>query len=319
MNASSFLPILLSNAFVLGAVILLAGLVAVVFRQRARPERGGAPALRATVGGHFDVGERIGEGGMGDVFRGWDRSLKRPVAIKRLRAELQKNPRERERFINEAELVASLRHPHIVEIYSIAREDADTYLVFEYIVGRTVHHLLNESPGRHLPPARAMEILRSVALAVDHAHGRRVIHRDLKPANIMVADEGWVKVMDFGIARQVADSLMTTTKTVVGTPTYMAPEQAMGAVVKESDVYSLGVTLYEMLTGGLPFKGPDEMRVKLDGRFPPASLLVPDLPTSLDEVFTRALSPRPEMRFPGCMEFYRAAAEALDARLTPVR
>lgn len=312
--------LLLSNGLAAGALAFLGVLLAfALWLRRSYGRSGRERAARRALDSKFDVGEMIGEGGMGAVFRGWDRSLKRPVAVKRLRAELQKNPRERERFIKEAELVASLRHPHIVEIYSISRDDRETHLVFEYIVGRTVHQLLNESPGRHLPPGRALEILRAVAKAVDHAHGRRVIHRDLKPANVMIADDGWVKVMDFGIARQVADALLTTTNTIVGTPTYMAPEQALGAVVKESDVYSLGVTLYEMLTGGLPFKGPDEMREKLDGRFPPASLLVPNLPPALDEVLARALAPRAEDRYHSCLEFYRAAAEALDARLTPVR
>jgi serine/threonine protein kinase len=263
--------------------------------------------------------EQIGEGGMGAVFKGWDKTLKRPVAVKRLRAELQKNARERERFIKEAEMVASLRHPHIVEIYTIIRDDEDTHLVFEYLVGGTVHQLLNESPGRHFSPGRALEILKAIAQAVDHAHARHVIHRDLKPANVMITDAGWVKVMDFGIARQVADSMLTTTNTIVGTPTYMAPEQAMGAVVKESDVYALGVTLYEMLTGGLPFKGPDEMREKLDGRFVAASLLVPDLRPAVDAVIARALSPRSEDRYHSCLELYHAAAEALDGRVTPVR
>lgn len=303
----------------LPALPALAAFVASLWTPSRRGKRAAVRGGRRALDGQYGLEELIGEGGMGEVYRGWDRTLKRPVAIKRLRAELQKARRERERFIKEAELVASLRHPHIVEIYTILRDDEDTFLVFEYIVGRTVHQLLNESPGRHLPAERALEILRAVAQAVDHAHERRVIHRDLKPANVMISDEGWVKVMDFGIARQVADSLLTTTNTIVGTPTYMAPEQALGAVVQESDVYALGVTLYEMLTGGLPFKGPDEMRDKLEGRFVRASLLVPDLPPALDAVLSRALAPRPELRYHDCLELSRAAAEALDGRVTPVR
>lgn len=311
------------DVFLLAAVGLLVALIGFVIRL-ARGARDEAPAAAADAGrraldAQYDVVEQIGEGGMGMVYRGWDKVLKRPVAVKRLRAELQRNARERERFIREAELVASLHHPHIVEIYTIIRNAEDTYLVFEYIVGMTVHQLLNESAGRHLPPPRALELLGQIAEAVDHAHARRVIHRDLKPANIMVADGGWVKVMDFGIARQVQDSLLTTTNTIVGTPTYMAPEQAMGAVVKESDVYALGCTLYEMLSGGLPFKGPDETRDKLDGRFLAPSLLVPDLPPAVDAVMKRALAPRVEERYHSCAELYRAAAHALDGRVTPMR
>lgn len=311
------------DAGLAAAFSLLAAMAAAAL-WLSRGARGRRPAAKSPAGpralnAQYELREQVGEGGMGAVYRGWDRALKRPVAIKRLRSELQANPRERERFIREAELVASLRHPHIVEIHTIIREADDTYLVFEYIPGRTVHELLNDSPGRHFSAARALGVLKEIARAVEHAHGRRVIHRDLKPANVMISDEGWVKVMDFGIARQVADSMMTTTKTIVGTPTYMAPEQAMGQVVKESDVYALGVTLYEMLTGGLPFKGPDEMRDKMDERFVPASALVPDLPPAVDAVLAKALSARPEDRYRSCLDLYRAVAEALDERVTPVR
>ena len=288
-----------------------------VFLMRRRAPPAVAPARRI-LGSQYEIIEKIGEGGMGDIYRGWDRVLKRPVAVKRLREELQTNPRERERFLKEAEMVASLRHPNIVEIYNIARGSDDTHLVFEYIVGGTVHELLERSPGRHLPPARALEILRQAAEAVDYAHERRVIHRDLKPANIMLADAGWAKVMDFGIARQVQDSLLTTTNTIVGTPFYMAPEQAMGAVSRESDFYSLGVTLYEMLTGAVPCKGPDEMNAKLEGRFIAPSKLVEGLPRAIDAILSRALAPRPEDRYRRCSELYQAAAAALEGRAAPV-
>jgi tRNA A-37 threonylcarbamoyl transferase component Bud32 len=265
----------------------------------------------------YRIVKKIGEGGMGTVYEGYDKNLKRPVAIKRLRPELQTNPRERARFIKEAELVASLQHPHTVQIYTILHNEQDTHIVFEYILGRTLHELLNESSGRHLEPRRALEILRQIAEAVDHAHGRHVIHRDLKPANVMVDDRGWAKVMDFGIARQVQDSLVhTTTNTIVGTPTYMAPEQTMGEVKRESDVYALGISLYEMLTGGLPFRGAEDLNEKINGRFLAPSQLLPGLPASLDAVMLKALAPRAEDRFHSCMDLYRAAESAL-GQMTP--
>ncbi|UPT75881.1 MAG: serine/threonine protein kinase [Elusimicrobiota bacterium] len=215
-------------------------------------------------------------------------------------------------------MVASLHHPHIVEIHTIIRDSSDTYLVFEYVSGVTLHELLNGSPGRRIPLVRALEILRKIGEAVDHAHSRRIIHRDMKPSNVMLADEGWVKVMDFGIARQVMDSLLTTTNTIVGTPVYMAPEQAKGIVVKESDVFALGVTFYELLTGALPFKGPNEMRDKMDGRFVVPSVLVPALGTGIDQVVRKSLAPLPEGRYGSCAELYQAAMKTLDGSITPV-
>lgn len=308
-----------SHALLAGALVLLAALAATTVSLRRTAPRSERPARPRVVGGQFDLGEVIGEGGMGAVYKGWDRALKRPVAIKRLRDELQHSPRERERFVQEAELVARLRHPNIVEIHTIVREADDTFLVFEHIAGRTLHRELNASPGRHLSPRAALDFLGQVADAVDHAHARRVIHRDLKPANVMIAERGWAKVMDFGIARQVQDSLLATTKTIVGTPTYMAPEQALGTVARESDQYALAVTLYEMLTGAVPFRGPDEMRDKLEARFLRASALLPELPPAIDAVFARALKARPEERFSSCRELYAAASDALSERLTPTR
>jgi serine/threonine protein kinase len=300
-----------------GIALLLLLLVAVwsISRRRLNP---GAPSAAMTasapaeLGGQYDIGEKIGEGGMGAVYKGWDKLLKRPVAIKRLIAEMQENQRDRERFIREAETVASLHHPNIVEIYTIIRKsEQETYLVFEYLVGDTVHQLLDKSPGHFIAPARALEILRPMAEAVDYAHSRGVIHRDLKPANVMIADNGWVKVMDFGIARQAVDSRLTMAQTIAGTPSYMAPEQAMGAAVKESDIYALGCTLYEMLTGALPFQGSDPARDKIEGLFTPPSKRQELLPKTIDAVLAKALSPRSQDRYHSGRELYLAAAAAL--------
>lgn len=301
-----------------GFSMLFIAFTVVVWRMMRRRPEAGAGLERKVLNSTYDIVAPLGEGGMGRIYKGWDKVLKRPVAIKKLRDELQTNPRERDRFLKEAEMVASLHHPHIVEIYTIIRDSKDTYLVFEYVSGMTLHDLLNESPGRRLPLERALEILRQVGEAVDHAHARRVIHRDMKPSNVMLADEGWVKVMDFGIARQVIDSLMTTTNTIVGTPVYMAPEQAKGLVARESDVFALGVTLYELLTGALPFKGSTEMRDKMEGRFVAPSALVPALGAGIDEVVRKALAPLPEDRYGSCADLYQAALRTLDGSLTPV-
>lgn len=306
---------------ILGAVAFFSVLVGIVGwlllrKGKKAPETSAREQRR--LDSQYDLGEVIGEGGMGAVYKGFDRVLKRSVAVKRLRSELQNNPRERERFLKEAEMVASLHHPHIVDIYNILQDGDQTYLVFEYVSGQTLHDLLNDTPGRRLPPPRALELLKQTCEAVDHAHGRHVIHRDLKPSNIMVADGGWAKVMDFGIARQVKDSLLVTTNTIVGTPTYMAPEQAMGQVVKESDVFALGCTLYELLTGSVPFRGSGELQDKLDARFVAASTLVPSLGAGIDAVIRKALDPRPEQRYGSGTAFYRAAESALRGKATPV-
>lgn len=275
-----------------------------------------------TINSQFELRRVIGEGGMGKVYGGWDSKLNRPVAIKCLRAELQTSPRERERFVKEARTVALLQHPHIVQIFTIIEEGEQTYIVYEHIEGRTLHEELNETPGRRLGPRRALEFLRQIAGAVDHAHERKIIHRDLKPSNVMMTRVGgkdWLKVMDFGIARQVQDALaQTNTNTIVGTPIYMAPEQSVGLVTKQSDVFALGVTLYETLTGSLPFKNKnDPMERWNEGSVYPASSLLPILLPAIDAVIAKALAPKHENRYQSCMEFYAAAEDALRQVVTP--
>lgn len=273
------------------------------------------------IDSQFELRRVLGEGGMGKVYEGWDSKLNRPVAIKCLRAELQTSPRERERFVKEARTVALLQHPHIVQIFTIVEEAKQTYIVYEHIDGKTLHEAMSELPGRRVDPRRALEFLRQIAGAVDHAHERKIIHRDLKPANVMMTSVGgkdWLKVMDFGIARQVQDALgQTNTNTIVGTPIYMAPEQSVGLVTKQSDVYALGITLYEMLTGGLPFKNKaDPMERWNEGAVHPASQVLPTLPSAIDAVIAKALAPKHENRYQSCMEFYEAAENAL-GQVTP--
>jgi serine/threonine-protein kinase len=268
-----------------------------------------------TINEKYIRGRKIGEGGMGAVYEGQDNTLRRRVAIKRLRPELQKLERERARFVTEAHNVAKLHHPNIVEIYDVVETAGETYIVFEYVDGRTLHDELNNSSRRRLSPRAALDHLRQIAEALDHAHKRGVIHRDLKPSNMMIDENERVKIMDFGISRVVLDTMATTTNTIVGTPVYMAPEQSMGSVNKKLDVYALGVSFYEMLTGALPFKG-DDLNGKMDGRFPKASALLPDLPAAMDVVIARALAPDPDKRYESCTEFYKAALDAL-RQVTP--
>jgi eukaryotic-like serine/threonine-protein kinase len=242
---------------------------------------------------------------MGMVFEGTDRSLGRRVAIKKMRDEIKNSPRDRERFVLEAKTVAALHHPGIVDIYAIAEDGAEVYLVFEFVEGTTVSERLQKE-GR-LAPAEAARIVRSAAEALAYAHGRGVVHRDMKPSNVMVDGRGAVKVMDFGIARMAKDAMTrySMTNTVVGTPPYMAPEQEQGVVRKESDAYALAVCAYEMLTGRLPFigVGAGMLMNKINMSFVAPSRAAAGLPEALDAVFAKAFQADPEKRHRTPVEF----------------
>ncbi|MFI5363182.1 MAG: protein kinase [Elusimicrobiota bacterium] len=276
----------------------------------ARPVDRFVPAL---IRGQYEISRQIGVGGMGMVYAGTDRSLGRPVAIKKMRDELRFDAREKARFVTEAKTVAALRHPNIVDIYAIAEDGDDVFLVFEFVDGKTVHEIVSAS-GR-LTPERAAGIVRAAADALEYAHSRGVIHRDMKPSNVMVDRAGLVKVMDFGIARMAKDTVLrqSMTNTVVGTPPYMAPEQEQGHVRRESDVYGLAVCAYEMLTGTLPFAGigAGMLLNKINMRYAPPS--GSGLPASFDAVFAKAFQAEPDIRHRTPREFAGAIESALPA------
>jgi tetratricopeptide (TPR) repeat protein len=255
----------------------------------------------------YAVEREIGVGGMGIVYSGTDRALERPVAIKKMREEIRSDARERDRFISEARTVATLHHPNIVEIFSIVEDGRDAFLIFEYVDGQTVHDVIQSR--RALPFSEAVGVLQGCAGALDYAHKRGVIHRDLKPSNVMINTDRQVKVMDFGVARLAKDSMtrLSRTNTVVGTPPYMAPEQEQGIVRKGSDIFALGVMLYEMVTGQLPFQGVGAgmLMAKINGTYVPASRIAGGLPAGFDEVLARALDPDPDKRFQTAGEFAR--------------
>ena len=253
----------------------------------------------------FELKRVLATGGMGQVYEAVDEKLGRRVAIKKLRGEIRDDPKERERFLREAQTVAALRHPNIVQIHSVFEDGPDIYLVFEFVEGRPLEKMLSDRSGG-LPWVRVLALLKGVCAALDHAHAHGVIHRDLKPSNIMVETDGSVKVMDFGVARQVKEALTrsTSTKTVWGTPCYMSPEAEEGKVSRAVDVYSLGVCVYEMATGEVPFEGAAGamFAAKAAGRFVPATTLGRDLPQGLDEVLGRAMNPDPKRRQVSAMQ-----------------
>ena len=255
--------------------------------------------------GKYKIERKIGSGGMGIVYEAVDQSLGRTVAIKKMNEEIKVDEREKQRFLEEARTVALLHHPNIVEIHTIFEEEGNIYLVFEYVNGVTLDKMLDKEV--QLPFDRARGILEEAAKALSYAHSKDVLHRDLKLSNIMISSDGEIKVMDFGLARQAREARSrVSTREVVGSPAYMSPEQDLGVSSKESDIYSLGVCLYEILTGGLPFKGPDFHYQKERELYQPASAAVPGLPKAVDGFIAKALSPDQGNRFKTADEFREA-------------
>ena len=266
------------------------------------------------LAGRYELGERIGQGGMADVFAGTDRRLGRRVAIKLLRSNLADDPAFRSRFRREAHDAAKMAHPTIVRIFDAGEEsvvDATgterfvPFIVMEYVDGRLLRDVVAEGP---LPPAEAARVAEQLLTALEYSHRAGVIHRDIKPGNVMIARNGQVKVMDFGIARAVSDSSATLAETtaVVGTAQYFSPEQARGeSVDARTDLYSTGVVLFELLTGRAPFRGDSAVAVAYQHvNAEPAvpSSINPAVSPALDAVVMRSLV---KDRF----ERYQSAAE----------
>jgi tRNA A-37 threonylcarbamoyl transferase component Bud32 len=267
----------------------------------ARPEAvaaAGRPAIAPTavvLKGRFELRSKVGVGGMGIVFDGFDHSLGRRVAIKQMRAELKDNPVEREAFLTEAKIISHLSHPYIVGFHDVVEENGEIYLVFDFVDGKPLSQILAEK--KRLSLKECKQLFTFVCEAMACAHNSHVLHRDLKPSNIMVDKAGYAKVMDFGIAREAKDSVTRVTQSdMVGTPAYMAPEQHWGRSGKASDIYSLGVCIYETMTGQLPFPGPDFFAQKERMKYPPPQFLAPDLPKETELLFTATFAVDPKNR-----------------------
>ena len=268
------------------------------------------------LGGRYEVGELLGRGGMAEVHLGHDTRLSRPVAIKMLRSDLARDPSFLSRFRREAQSAAGLNHASIVAVYDSGEDHVVEsggsrlpipYIVMEYVEGQTLRELLNDrSP---LEPAEAARITEGVLEALAYSHRMGIVHRDIKPANVMIGGHGEIKVMDFGIARAVADSnaTMTQTQAVLGTAQYLSPEQAQGlSVDARSDLYSTGCLLFELLTGRPPFKGESPVAVAYQhvGEQPPRpSSFNADVDASLDAVVLHALVKDREARYQDATAF----------------
>ncbi len=254
--------------------------------------------------GKYKIIKKIGQGGMGSVYLAIDQSLNREVAIKKMNEEIKMNEREKQRFLEEARTVAMLHHPNIIEIYTIFEEKGDLYLVFEYIDGTSLDNKLNEAV--RMPFFEVKPIVIDIAKALKYAHSRNVIHRDLKLSNIMISKDGIVKVTDFGLAKVVREARARYSSTeIVGSPAYMAPEQDNGIFLKESDLYSLGICIYELLVGELPFSGPDYHYQKERKLYTPLSQIVVGLPKDIDRVISKLLEPDPTYRYRSVDDFLK--------------
>ncbi len=290
------------------------------------PTRRAPMVIPSEIDGRYKILEKIGEGGMGQVFKGWQISVERAIAVKFLRRSRAQDANAERRFFVEARTAASLRHPNTVTVFDFGRTDNGLlYMAMELLEGHSLSAVLNGN-GR-LPPLRALRIAMQVADALAEAHEKRLVHRDLKPDNIHIeptfGNPDFVKVLDFGVAKAVLGQhtlgQITTENLICGTPLYMSPEMASTrGVGPSSDIYSLGIILYEMLVGQTPFQGPDAISVlKAHQRdeAPRPSALGVALPRELEAVLMRMLAKRPEERWSSTVEVgehLRRCADAME-------
>lgn len=244
------------------------------------------------LSGRYELLEKIGDGGMAVVYKGRDRLLNRYIAVKILRPEFTKDATFVENFKRESQAAAGLSHPNIVGVYDVGREGNINYIVMELIEGRTLNEVIEqEAPMDY---RKVIDISKQVASALRIAHKNKIIHRDVKPHNIMITEDGVVKLADFGIARAVNDATLSTGSKIVGSVHYFSPEQARGNYVDErSDIYSLGIVMYEMLTGKVPFDGENPVQVALkhiNDEITPPGELVAGIPPSLERCVMKATS-----------------------------
>ena len=273
-----------------------------------------------TVVGNYKIIDKIGEGGMGAVFKGVDLMLEREVAIKMLRPELARQPHVVERFRTEAVTLAKLNHPNVATLHSFFRQGEDFFMVMEFVRGQTLDAVIKTQGA--MPYGHAIELFCMALEGIDHAHKMGIIHRDIKPANMMLTETGSIKVMDFGIARVLGTDRLTRAGHLIGTVEYMSPEQVRGEETDaRSDIYSLGILLYEMLTGRVPFNSSSEyelMRCQIEDPPTPPRTFAPQIPVAVEQGIMRSLAKLREARYQSASEFRSTLIQKTTGSMTRV-
>jgi serine/threonine-protein kinase len=252
------------------------------------------------IGGRYRIDEQIGRGGMSTVWKAFDTTLERPVAIKMMHRDVARDADHLERFRREAKAIARLSSPYVVGVIDAGEEDGTPYIVLEYVDGETLKERIRRQ--KRLPIAEAVAYAIEIARGLQAAHQRHIVHRDVKPQNVLLDEDGAARVTDFGIARSLTEEGLTADGRVLGTTDYVSPEQALGhAVTPQSDLYSLGVVLFEMLTGDVPFHGENQVAVAMHhvrDEIPDAQARRPEISTALAAVVDRATAKDLERRYP---------------------
>jgi serine/threonine-protein kinase len=265
------------------------------------------------INNRYEILRVIGEGGMANVYLAEDTILNRKVAVKVLRGDLANDEKFVRRFQREALSASSLSHPNIVEMYDVGEDDGNFYIVMEYVEGKNLKQLLKKRGSLTVP--EVVDIMLQLTDGISHAHDSYIIHRDIKPQNILILDSGLIKITDFGIAMALNSAQMTQTNSVMGSVHYLPPEQASGkgATIK-SDIYSLGILMYELLTGNLPFKGENAVEIALKHmkeKIPSIKKENPSIPQSIENIILKACAKNPKNRYNDAREMYNDLKDAL--------
>ena len=266
------------------------------------------------IDNRYKIIKSIGEGGMANVYLAWDTILERDVAVKILRGDLADDEKFIRRFQREANSASSLRHPNIVEMYDVGEDSGTYYIVMEYVDGKTLKNLIKKRGALNL--TESIDIMMQLTSGIACAHDSYIIHRDIKPQNVMILEDGRVKITDFGIAMALNNNELTQTNSVMGSVHYLPPEQASGSgSTIKSDIYSLGILMFELLTGKVPFKGENAVEIAIKhmkDQIPSVCSINEKIPQSVENIILKACAKNPKNRYTSVSEMYEDLKTCLD-------